>query len=89
MTSLMSACYPSWAEFFEPGDLLEDFEEIENVFNITSKLVKDHSDELLSVICLEIHHLRGPDQYCLMIKRSSGRRQKYVSMLIPCYVLDR
>ena len=53
MTSLMSACYPSWAEFFALGDLLEDFEEIENVFNITSKLVKEHSDELLSVICLE------------------------------------
>ena len=36
-----------------------------------------------------IHHHHGRDQYWPMIKRSSGRRQKYVSTLIPFYVLDR
>ena len=36
-----------------------------------------------------IHHLPGRDQYYLMIMRSNGQRQKYVSMLIPFHVLDR
>ena len=57
------------------------FEEIESLFNITHKLVMEHSEEILNVKCLE--------SSSLMIKRSSGRRQKCVSVLIPFYVLDR
>ena len=36
-----------------------------------------------------IHHQHGRDQYRPMIKQSSGRRQKYVSALIPFFVSDR
>ena len=36
-----------------------------------------------------IHHLPGWDRYQPMIKRANGRRQKYVSTLIPFNVLGR
>ena len=47
--------HPLWAGFLEEfGDLQEHkFENLENVFNITQKLIKEHSEESLNVECLK------------------------------------
>ena len=65
------------------------FEDIESVFNITQKLVMEHSEEILHLKCLEYSSLSWTRSVLPMIKRSNGRRQKYVSMLISFYVWDR
>ena len=65
------------------------FEDIQSVFNITQKLVMEHPEEILNVNAWNIHPIPGRDRYYQMIKRSNGRRQNYVSMLIPFCVLDR
>ena len=47
-----------WARFLgECGSLPENkkFENIENVFNITQKFIKDHSEEILNVKTLDSH----------------------------------
>ena len=61
-----------------------------SVFNITRKLIKRTfwiNSECGTLGIFRHHH--GRDQYWPMIKRSSGRRQKCVSTLIPFFVLDR
>ena len=59
------------------------FEEIESLFNMTQKLVVDSLKRFWMWNAWNIHHLLGRDRYYPMIKRSSGRRRKYVSVLIP------
>ena len=45
------------------------FEDIESVFNITQKLVREHSEEILNVKCLEYSSFLGRDRYQPMTKR--------------------
>ena len=81
--------HSSWAGFLkEFGNQQKNkFKKIENVFNITQKFIKEHSDEIPNVEAWKIHHHHGRDQHWSMIKRSKGRRQKLVSTQIPFYVL--
>ena len=59
-----------------------NFEEIESLLSITQKIM-EHPEEILNV---KFHLHPGRDQCDLMIKRSNGQRQKYVSLLIPFWV---
>ena len=58
----------------------------ESSFNITQKLIVEHSEEFLNVFSLESSTPHGRDQCCLMIKRSSGQKQKCESTQISFYV---
>ena len=63
-----------------------NFEEIQSVFNITQKLILEHSEEILNVHTIESTSPHGGDRHGLMIKWSCGRRQKYyLSTQIPFY----
>ena len=64
------------------------FEEIESLFSITQKLVMEHSEEILNVKCLEYS---SPSWARSVLSHDQAIKwaQKYVSMLIPFYVLDR
>ena len=90
MSSSMQAAIHLGPNYLANSEIYKNtkFEEIESVFNITRKLVREHSEEILHVKCVE-YASPSWDQYHLMVKRSSGQKQKYVSMLIPFYVLDR
>ena len=66
------------------------FENIWSEFNITQKLVIEHSEEIMNVKCLEYS---SPSWTRSILANESkcqvGRRQKYVSTLIPFFVSDR
>ena len=64
------------------------FENIWSVSNSTRKLMKEHSEEILNVECPENVSPSWTRSWP-MIKKSSGRRQKYVSTLILFFVSDR
>ena len=51
-----------------------NFEEIESFFNITQKLMPEHSDWIWNRLRVHLDH--GRVQCCFMIKRSSGQMQK-------------
>ena len=61
------------------------FEEIESLFNITEKLVMEHSEEILTVKCLE-YSSPSWARSALSLERSNGQRQKCVSVLIPFFM---
>ena len=48
-------------------------------------LMLEDSEEILNVKTIDrtVHLPHGRDQYCLMIKQSSGQKQKYVFTQIP------
>ena len=53
-----------------------DFEETQNLFGVTQKLISDHSAEILKVNTIESTSPSWRDLLCFMIKWSSGQKQK-------------
>ena len=83
--------HSSWAKLFGnfESEQEHEIEEIQSLFNITQKLIWEHSEEILTVITiLKVHLYHGRDRCCLMMKWSSGQRQKYVSTQIPYCVWE-
>ena len=92
MTSSMNAAIHLGPKYLSNSEIYKNtkFEDIESLFNIVQKLLMEHFEEILNENGWNIHHFPGRDQYYYpMTKRSNGRRQKYVSMLIPFHVWDR
>ena len=59
------------------------------VSSTSLKLVREHYEEIFNLKCLEYSSPSWARPVLAQIKRSNGQRQKYVSTLIPFYVLDR
>ena len=62
------------------------FENMWSLFNITRKLVREPSEEILNVKCLEYS---SPSWTRSILANDQGQRQKYVSTLIPFFVSDK
>ena len=91
MTSSMKAAIHLGPNYESNSEIYKNtkFEDIESVFNITQKLVKENSEEILNVKCLEYSSLSWARSVLANDRLINWRRQKYVSTLIPFFVLDR
>ena len=59
LTSSMIAAIHFWPNYVSNSEIYKNtkFENIENVFNITQKLIQEHSEEILNAKCLEYSSL--------------------------------
>ena len=71
----------SWADYVSNSETYKNtkFEEIESLFNITQKLVVEHSEEILNVKCLEYS---SPSHEISVSQRSSGQVGEGSSMCL-------
>ena len=81
MTSSMKAAIHLGRSFQDNSEIYKNmkFENIENVFNITQKLMTEQVEEILIVKIWITSHPHGQDQHLATIKWLSRRRQKFVS----------
>ena len=70
MSSSMKAAIHLGPNYTENLEVYKNsnFEEIQNLFNITQKLVLEHSEGILNVNTIEGASPNEPDRHCLMIK---------------------
>ena len=85
MASSMKAAVHLGPQFQKNSEINRNtrFENIENVFNVSQKLIKEQSEEILDVRSLDY----SSPSWTSTIKRSNRRRQKFVSALTPFNVL--
>ena len=74
MTSSMKAAIHLGPNYVSSSEIYKNtaFEDVESVFNITQKLVMEHSEEILNLKCLEYSSLSWTRSVLPMIKRSNG-----------------
>ena len=79
--------HPSWADYVSKSETYKNtkFEDIKSLFNITQKLVVEHSEEILNVKCLEYS---SPSYARSALARDQAVKWD-VSTLILFYVSDR
>ena len=70
MSSSMKAAIHHGPNYTENLEVYKNtnFGEIQNVFNITQKLVLEHSEEILKVKRSRVHLRHGRDRHCLIIR---------------------
>ena len=89
MTSSMTVAIHLGTDFLKDSEICKNtrFENFENVFNITKKIITKNLKKFWMWEAWIIHYHHGREQHCSTIRRSYGRRQKLVSTHIPFYVL--